>query len=190
MISSTLTQSMQRMQYRDSSHSWLSIEQWRRAVALHFGSQSVADTADSPGAPPSKRKRHDYDTALPAMLSPPASDRSHSPSKRIKLSHRSRDSSRDDDDDPFLAGAADARPDPDSDQTPRRNTTADIISNAPQLTPRPPQSVASSASGASAASRTTTSTTTSCARSTSPTKMTQRLVALQKPIHHVQIDDN
>ncbi|KAK0704275.1 hypothetical protein B0T21DRAFT_268787, partial [Apiosordaria backusii] len=32
--------------------------------------------------------------------------------------------------------------------------------------------------------------TTSRARSTSPTKKTQRLVALKKPIHHVQIDDN
>ncbi|OIW30058.1 hypothetical protein CONLIGDRAFT_680845 [Coniochaeta ligniaria NRRL 30616] len=103
-----------------------SIEQWRRAVARHF-ERSVADTADSPGAPPNKRKQRDYDTALPAMSSPPASDRSQSPSRRIKLSHR------DGYDDPFLAGAADARPDADSDQTPRRNTTADIISSAPPL---------------------------------------------------------
>ncbi|KAJ9129497.1 hypothetical protein NKR19_g10341, partial [Coniochaeta hoffmannii] len=77
--------------------------------------------------------------------------------------------------------------------------TAEIISNAPHLFPRPPQSVTSSASGTSAASRTTTSTTTSTttptttsrARSTSPTKKrTQSLVTLKKPIHHVQIDDN
>lgn len=109
------------------------------------------------------------------------------------ISHRSRDISRDDDDNPFLISVADARPDPDSDRIPYRNTTADIISNAPQLIPRPPQRVASSASGASAASaasRTTTSTTTSRARSTSPIKRTQRLVALKKPINYVQIDDN
>ncbi|KAB5513493.1 hypothetical protein GE09DRAFT_1231837 [Coniochaeta sp. 2T2.1] len=153
-----------------------------------------SDTSECWTAPPARLQASESGTitiqCLPAIPSPPASDRSQSPSKRIKLSRRSRDSSRDDDDDPFLVGAADTRPDYDSDQTPRRNTTANIISNAPQLTPRPPQSVASLASGASAASRTTTSTTTSRARSTSPTKKTQRLVALKKPIHHIQIDDN
>ncbi|KAB5511554.1 hypothetical protein GE09DRAFT_1209246 [Coniochaeta sp. 2T2.1] len=45
------------------------------------------------------------------------------------------------------------------------------------------------AARSSAASRTTTSTTKSRARSTSPTKKTQGLVALRKPIYHVPLDD-
>ncbi|KAB5581244.1 hypothetical protein GE09DRAFT_1213640 [Coniochaeta sp. 2T2.1] len=193
-MSSTPQPILQPMQHLDPSLSqrWLFIEQWRQRVTAACDSDSnPAEQLPARGRPDAsshKRKRPAQDSTLRAaagMSTPPPSNRAQSPSKRMKVSHRNRDPSLADDDDPFLAsGPLSADPD----ETPRRNTTAGILSSAPQLPPRPP-SYTSSPKRSSAASRTTTSTTKSRARSTSPTKKTQGLVALRKPIYHVPLDD-
>jgi hypothetical protein len=178
------------MQLCDLSQRWLSIDQWRHAVASDCETESAEQSSSR--SRPQKRRRADTDKAPPpAMSTPPPSDRAQSPSKRMKLSHRSRAHDDDDDeDDPFIS--ADTPLDPD--QTPRRTTTAGgIIGTAPQLTPRAPSSVASlafSTQTPSVASGTTTSSTKSRARSTSPTKKTQGLLALKKPIFHVALKDD
>jgi len=180
------------MEHTESSLSprWLFIEQWRQTVPAVCDSNQAEQplTCDRPDASSHKR-------GVPSVLdmsTPPLSDRARSPPKRIKLSHRNRDLSLDDDDgddhDPFLAHASL----PDLVLTSRHNTTASIIANPPELPPFATRSVANSTSGmqaSSAASRTTTSTTKSRARSASPTKKTQGLVALKKPIYHVPLDD-
>lgn len=179
------------MQYTESclSPGRLFIEQWLQAVSAVCDSNAPL-TRDCPDASSHKRKRDSSPGVpfVPDMSTPPPSDRAQSPSKRIKLSHRNRDLSLDDDNDPFVTHASI----PDVDQTPRRNTTASIFASAPQLPPLAPQSIASytSVKTSSAASWTTSSTTKSRARSTSPTKKTQGLVALKKPIYHVPLDDN
>lgn len=177
------------MQYHESSLPplCLYIEQWRQTVSAACDTDPADQSfaRDRPDASSYKRRRPTSRriSNVPAMSSPPPSDRAQSPPKRMMLAHRNRDLSIDDNNDPFLAHASL----PDLDQTPRRDATAGIVSSAPQLPPLAPRSIASYTSNtqtASAPSRTTTWTTKSRARSTSPMKKTQSLTALLKPIFH------
>ncbi|KAK4443295.1 hypothetical protein QBC34DRAFT_362321 [Podospora aff. communis PSN243] len=171
---STLQKSMQHSDSPLSSR-WSFIEQWCQTVPA-VGDANLDIHVAAEEQEPLTQPRPD------TCLRKRGMDRAQSPSKRMKLSHRNRD---DDDNrnailrDPDLTGSS----------------SSSITASVPELPPSAPRSIGHytssiSVQSYSAASRTTTSTTKSRARSTSPTKKTQGLVALKKPIYHVSLDDN
>ncbi|KAJ9150176.1 hypothetical protein NKR19_g5320 [Coniochaeta hoffmannii] len=160
----------------------LFVEQWLASVELVDDHHSHVDTAQR--AISHKRKRHDSadvanDTPFQAIMStPPPSHGPGSaspPKKRKTLPERGRDAAGD----PFM----------DPDATPRRQGSSLFGSDAPQLphpsiasSSNPPSSATSDSQARSVRSRAT-------ARSTSPTKKMQSLLALRKPILPVSLEE-
>lgn len=177
--------------YSDATSQSSFIEQWLHGIVV-----CLDQTGGSIGSgdDPNKRKRAPSPTLL-VMSTPPASQslserRTGSSPKKRKLPVRSVAEQQDGDDVVF------AEDDPV--QTPRRSS---IFGLAPKLPhPQPTalrqtagQSESSAGYPATASiisSQNTNTSTKSRTRSVSPTKKTQHLIALQKPIHHIHIKDN